>query len=91
MLGFSSTRTKNFQIYKLDLEKAEEPEVKLQTSTGSWKKQMNSRKAFASASLITLNPLTMWITTNWKILKEAGIPDPYLSLEKPVCTSRSNS
>ena len=51
--------------------KAEEPEIKLPTSAGSWKKQENSRKT--SASLTTLKPV--WITTNWKILKEMGIPD----------------
>ena len=56
------------------LEKAEEPEIKLPTSGGSHKKQENSRKTFASASLTILKPLTMWITTNWKILKEMGIP-----------------
>ena len=45
-----------------------------------------------SASLTILNPLTVWITTNWKILKEMGIPD-HLNLpsEKSVCRSRSNS
>ena len=67
--------TENFQIYKLDLEKAEEPEIKLQTFVGSSKKQESSRKASTSASLTTLEPLTMWITANWKILKEMGIPD----------------
>ena len=54
--------TKNFQIFKLDLEKAEETEIKLPTSIGSLKKQENSRKT--SASLITTKPLTVWITTN---------------------------
>ena len=49
--------------------------IKLPTSTGSWKKQENFRKTFTSASLTTLKPLTVWITTNWKILKEMGIPD----------------
>ena len=39
------------------------------------KKQGNSRKTSTPASLTTLNPLTMWITTNWKILKDVGIPD----------------
>ena len=39
------------------------------------KKQDNSRKTSTSASLTTLKPLTVWITTNWKILKEMGIPD----------------
>ena len=49
---------------KLDLEKAEEPEIKLPTSTGSQKKQENSRKTSTSASLTTPKPLTVWITTN---------------------------
>ena len=57
-------------MYKLDLEKAEEPEIKWSTSTGSQKKQGNSRKTSTSASLTMLKPLTVWITTNWKILKE---------------------
>ena len=42
---------------------------------GSYKKQKNSRKTSTSASLTILKPLTVWITTNWKILKEMGIPD----------------
>ena len=58
---------------KLDLEKAEEPDIKLPTSTGSQRKQGNSRKT--SASLTMLKPLTVWITTNWKTLEELGIPD----------------
>ena len=59
-------------MYKLDLEKAEEPEIKLPTSIRSQKKQENSRKT--SASFTMLKPLTVWITANWKILKEMGIP-----------------
>ena len=62
--GFSSTWTGNFQMFKLDLEKAEEPEIKLPTSVGSLKKQENSRKTSISASLTMLKPLTVWITTN---------------------------
>ena len=59
-----------FQRFKLDLEKAEEPEIELPTSIGSWKKQENSRKTSTSASLTTRKPLTVWITTNCgKILK----------------------
>ena len=69
-LGFNSTRTTNFQMYKLDLEKAEEPEFKLPIFAGSKKKQGNSRKTSTSASLAMLKPLTVWITTNWKILQE---------------------
>ena len=57
-------------MFKLDLEKAEEPEIKLPTSARSQKKQKNSRKTSTSVSLTTLNPLTVWITTNcgkfWK-------------------------
>ena len=63
----------NFQMFKLVLEKAEEPEIKLPTSAGSWKKQESSRKT--SALLTMPKPLTVWITTNWKILQEIGIPD----------------
>ena len=57
-------------------------EIKLPTSAGSWKKQENSRETSTSASLTTLKPLTVRITTNcgdhnklWKILQEMGIPD----------------
>ena len=46
--------TVNFQIFKLDLEKAEEPDFKLPTSVGSQRKQGNSRKISTSASLTTL-------------------------------------
>ena len=63
-LGFNSAGIKNFQMYNLGLEKAEEPEIKLPTSTGLWRKQRNFRKTCTSASLTTLKPLTVWITTN---------------------------
>ena len=62
-------------MFKLNLEKAEEPEVKLPTSVGSSKKQERSRKAPISALLTMPKPLTVWITINWKILKEMAIPD----------------
>ena len=74
-LGFSGMCTKNFQMFKLDLEKAGEREIKSSISTGSWRKQGNSRKTSTSASLTMLKSLTVWITTNWKVLKEMGIPD----------------
>ena len=67
--------TVNFQMFKLVLEKAEELEIKLPTSAGSSKKQKSSRKASISALLTMPKPLTVWITTNWKILTEMGIPD----------------
>ena len=62
-------------MFKLDLEKAEEPEIKLTISVGSSKKHESSRKTSTSASLTMPKPLTMWVTTNWKIPKEMGIPD----------------
>ena len=62
-------------MFKLVLEKAEEPEIKLPTSAGSWKKQESSRKTSIPALLTMPKPLTVWITINWKILKEMGIPD----------------
>ena len=62
-------------MFKLDLEEGEEPEIKLPTSAGSWKKQESSRKTSISALLTMPKPLTVWITINWKILKEMGIPD----------------
>ena len=68
--SFSSTWTKNFQVYKVDLEKAEEPEIKLPISTGSSKKQENSRKISISALLTMPKALTVWIAINcgkfWK-------------------------
>ena len=65
----------NSLMFKLVLEKAEEPEIKLPTSTGSWKKQESSRKTSISALLTMPKPLTVWITINWKILQEMGIPE----------------
>ena len=62
-------------MFKLVLEKTEEPEIKLPTSPGSSKKQKSSRKTSISALLTMPKPLTVWITINWKILKEMGIPD----------------
>ena len=68
--GFSDMWTVNFLMFKLVLEKAEEPEIKLPTSAGSWKKQVSSRKTSISALLTMPKPLTVWITINcgkfWK-------------------------
>ena len=55
----------NFQLFKLVLEKAEEPEIKLPTSAGSSKKQESSRKTSTSALLTIPKPLTVWITINY--------------------------
>ena len=62
-------------MFKLDLEKAEGPEIKLPTSSGSSKKQESYRKIYSSALLTTPKSLTVWITINWKTLQEMGIPD----------------
>ena len=62
-------------MFKLDFKKAEKPEIKLPTSVGSSKNQESSRKTSITALLTVPNPLTVWITTNRKILKEMGIPD----------------
>ena len=62
-------------MFKLDLEKAEEPEIKLPMSIGSSKKEESSRKTSASALLTTPKPLTVDHNKLWKILKEMGIPD----------------
>ena len=67
--GFNSMWTVNFQMFKLDLEKAEEPEIKLPTSVGSKRKQQfqkksnsSKKKKYTSALLIMSKPLTVWTT-----------------------------
>ena len=66
-------------MFKLYLEKAEEPEIKLPTSIGSSKKQECYRET-STVLLTTPKSLTVWITTNWKILKQMGIPDHFICL-----------
>ena len=79
-LGFSSTWTKNFQMYKLGFKEAEGPQTKLPTFVGSRRRKGSSRKTSTSASLTPLKPLTVWITTNWKSIKEMGISDHFSCL-----------
>ena len=64
------------ELFKLVLEKAEEPEIKLSASAGSLKKQESSRKTSISALLTMPKLLTVWMDHNklWKILKEMGMP-----------------
>ena len=68
--GFNSMWTTNFQMFKMDLEKAEEPEIKLPISAGSLKKQESSRKTSTSALLTMPKHFSVWIPTNcrkfWK-------------------------
>ena len=75
MLKFLQARPQqyaNFQMFKLDLEKAEEPEIKLPASVGL-KRQESSSKKSTSALLTMPKPLTVWITINCG--KEMGIPE----------------
>ena len=62
-------------MFKLDLEKAEEPKFKLLTSVGSSKKQENTRKTSTSALLTSPKSLTMWITRNDGEFFKMGITD----------------
>ena len=61
-------------MFKLVLEKAEEPDIKLPTSAESAKKQESSRKTSAFC-FTDYAKAFVWITTNWKILKEMGLSD----------------
>ena len=82
----------NFQMFKLDLDKAEEPEIKLPTFAGSSKKQESSRKTSISALVTMSKLLTVWITKTVENSQRNGnTRPPDLPLEKPVCGSGSNS
>ena len=83
--GFNSVRTKNFQMFKLVLEKAEEPEIKLSTSVGSSKKQENSRKTSTSTLLTMPKPLTVWITANCGIFWKRWEYQTTLSASWEIC------
>ena len=78
-------------MFKLDVKKAEEPEIKWSISIGSLKKQESSRKTSTSVSLTMLKPLTVWITTNWKILKKMGIPDHLTHLLRNLYTGQETT
>ena len=90
--GFSSMWTVNFQMFKLVLEKAEEPEIKLPTSVGSSKKQESSRK-----HLLLLYWLcqSLWLCGSQSTVenseRDGNARPPDLPLEKHVCRSGSNS
>ena len=73
--GFNSTWAINLQMFKLDLEREKEPEIKFPMSIGSLKEQESSRKTSTSALLIMLKTLTLDHNKMWKILQELGIPD----------------
>ena len=69
-------------MFKLDIEKAEEPEIKLPTTIWLLKKQENSRKT-CYALLTMPKALTLWVITDWKILQEIGIPDHLIASWEP--------
>ena len=77
-----------FQMFKLVLEKAEEPEIKLSISSGSLKKQESSRKTSISAWLTTPKPSTVWITINCGKFWELGIPDHLTCLLRNLYASQ---
>ena len=78
-------------MFKLDLEKAEEPEIELPTSVGSSKKQESYRKTSTSALLTMPKPLTVWITTNVEnSSRDENTRPPYLPPEISICRPRSN-
>ena len=74
MLKILQARLQQYMMFKLVLEKAEEPEIKLPTSSGSLKKQESSRKTSISALLTMPKPLTVDHNKLWKILREMGMP-----------------
>ena len=78
-------------MFKLELEKAEEPEIKLPTSVGSSKKQVSSRKTSTSALLTTPKPLYGLQQTVEHSERDGNTRPPDLPLEKSVCSSGSNS
>ena len=90
--GFSNMWTVNFQMSKLNLEKAEEPEIKLPTSAGSSKKQKSSRKHLF---LLYWLCQSLWLCGSQQTVenseREANTRPPDLPPEKSVCRSGSNS
>ena len=80
MLKILQARLQQYMIRELPdvqagFRKGKEPEIKLPTSVGSSKKQESYKKTTTSALLTMPKPLNVWITTNWKILQDMGIPD----------------
>ena len=88
--GFYSMWTLNFQMFKLDSEKTEKPEIKLLTSIGSSKKQGNTRK-----NLLYWLCQSLWFCRSQQTVENSSrngnTRPPYLPPEKRVCRSRSNS
>ena len=81
----------NFQMFKLVLEKAEKPEIKLPTSAGSWEMQESSRKTSISASLTAKAFDCVDHNKLWKILKEIGIPEHLTYLLRKLYTGQETT
>ena len=81
-------RTENFQMYQLGFEEAEEPEIKLPTFVGSWRKQGSSRKTSTFASLTTFKHVAVWITTNCGKFLEMGVSDHLTCLLRNLYASQ---
>ena len=81
----------NFQTFKLDFKKTEEPEIKLPTSAGSWKKQESSRKTSISILLTMPQSKCGSQETVENSERHGNTRPPDLPLKKPVCRSGSNS
>ena len=79
-------------MFKLEVERAKNPDIKLPTSLDHRKSKRITEKKSTSASMTMLKPLTLQNTTDWKILKEMGISDHFICLLKNMlCGSRSNN
>ena len=90
--GFNSTWTMNFQMFKLDLEKAEKPETKLPTSSGSWKKAREFQKNIYFCFIDCTKAFDCVDYKKWEnSSRDRNTRSPYLPPEKSVCSSRSNS
>ena len=81
----------NFWMSKLDLEKAEEPEIKLPKFLGLWRKQRSSRKTSTSALLTMPKPWTVWITTKAveNSERDGNTRPPDLPPEKSICNQEA--
>ena len=92
--GFNTMWTMNFQMFKLDLEKAEDPEIKLPTSAGSWKKQKSTRKT-STSTLLGFDYAKAFDCVDHNKLenssRDGNTRPPDLPLEKFVCRSGNNS
>ena len=90
--GFNTTCTMNFQMFKLDLEKAEKSEIKLSTSVAALKKHESSWK---TSTLLYWLCQSLWLCGSKHTVenseRDGNTRPPDLPLEKPVCRSGSNS